>query len=137
MQRAFCFVTIMISLLISIGCSSIANRNSEKADLHMRVAVSHMNNGDYPTALRELLEAEKYSSSSPVIQHNLGMTYFLLERPDLAEPRLKKAVNLNSRYTDARVDLARVLTDRELYKEAKEHLKIALVDLTYENPGKT
>lgn len=113
------------------ACASFFDDSKERAELHMKIGTSHFENGNYPFALKELLEAEKLDPRNPLIQNNLGLTYFMRERYDLAEKHLRKALSLKSDYTDARNNLARVLIDVGRYKEAEAELKIVLDDLTY------
>lgn len=97
----------------------------------MRIGTAHFDNGDYPMALKELLEAEKLDPSNPLVQNNLGLTYFMRERYDLAEQSLRKALSLNKDYTDARNNLARVLIENGRHKDAQAELELVLKDLTY------
>ncbi len=114
-----------------MGCSSAEKK--ESAVLHMRLGVSEYESGDFPQALKELLQAENLDPSNPLIQNNLGLCYLMRDRPDLAELHLKKAVQLEKKYTEARNNLARVLIALKKYDEADQELKIVLEDLTF--PG--
>jgi len=114
-----------------MGCSSLSKDSEATADLHMRIGTAHFDNGDYPTALKELLEAEKLAPNNPLIHNNLGLTYFMRERYDLAEKSLRRAIELNEKYSDARNNLARVLIEVRKYKDAEAELNLVLKDLTY------
>lgn len=102
----------------------------------MRLAVSYMNANNYPAALNELLQAEKHDPNNPLIHQNLAQTYFFRDRLDLSEKHFRRALGLNPRFTEARVDLARVLIDTGKYEDAREELLIAKEDLVYANPAK-
>ncbi len=113
------------------GCASFSGENKERADLHTQIGNGHFEHHNWPLALREYLEAEKLDPSSPIIQNNLGLTYFMRDRYDMAEKHLKKALELQPNYSDARNNLARIYIDRGRYQEAEAELKKVLNDLTY------
>lgn len=128
---------LLSSFLLCAACSSFTSRQDEElAKLHLQNGTSQLTNGNFPQALSELLRAESLDSSNPVIQNNLGLAYFFRERPDLAEIHIRKAIKLDSKYTDAYNNLARVLIERGKYPEAAQYAQIAIQDLTYPNPEK-
>lgn len=117
------------------GCATWG-QDKEKADLHLRLGTSQIESGNYPYALRELLQAEKLDSSNPVTQNNLGLVYFFRERYDLAEKHLRKALDMDGKYTEARNNLSRVLIEQGKFVEAEKEVRIVINDLTYANPDK-
>lgn len=122
---------LAVALLLTASCASWREDREERADLHLRMGTAHFSNGNYPMALKELLEAEKLDPSSPLIQNNVGLTYYMRERFELAEKHLRKAVQLKKDYSDARNNLARVLIDLNRFAEAEKELQIVINDLTY------
>lgn len=102
----------------------------------LRLGTSQIEAGDYPKALRSLLEAERLDPRNPVVQNNLGLVYFLRDRVDLAEKHMQNAVKLQSTYSDAKNNLARVYIDRGEPQKAIPLLEQVLKDLTYERPAK-
>lgn len=124
-----------MSLFLFIGCASLS-RDREAADLHLRIGIGHLNAGNYPQALAELLESEKLDSSNPIVQNNLGLAYFLRDRLDLSESHLRKALSLKSDYSESRNNLGRVLIERGKYQEAISEITKVINDLTYQNPDK-
>lgn len=127
MQRLLTFFI----LLPLFGCASWQNDNKDKAQLYAQIGNSNFENGDYPAALRALLQAEKLDPSNPAVQNNLGLVYFMRERYDTSEKHLRKALALQKSFTDARNNLARVLIEQGRYAEAERELRIVLNDLTY------
>lgn len=101
------------------------------AQVHLRLGTGHLEHGDYPEALKELLSAETYDSNDPLIQNNLGLTYYMREKYDLAESHIRKAIKLEPTFTDAKNNLSRVLIEKNNTKEAKVILKEVIDDLTY------
>lgn len=122
-------LTFMITNLLS--CASWQGQNKDKAKLYLQIGVTQLENEDYPNALRSLLESERLDPTNHITQNNLGLAYFLRERLDLSEKHLRKALTLESKYSEARNNLARVLIEQNKYTLAEAELKIVLNDLTY------
>lgn len=118
------------------ACASVSTENEETAKLHLKIGTSHLNNDNYPQALNELLVAEELDPTNPVIQNNLGLTYFFRERYDLAETHIRKALRLDPKYSDARNNLSRILIERGRYTEAAREAEIVSQDLGYQSPEK-
>jgi type IV pilus assembly protein PilF len=114
-----------------VACASWREKDPEKADLYLKMGASQFDNGNYPAAMSALLQAEKLDDKNPVIQNTLGITYFARQRNDLAEQHIRRAIDLNPKYSEARNNLARVLIQEARYKEAEKEVRIVLDDLTY------
>lgn len=125
--------TISVVLLLSACASS--NQKDESL-LHLQLGTTYLQNSRYPDALRELLLAEKADANNAVIQNNLGLTYFIREKNDLAEQHLRRAIDLDSSYTEARNNYARVLIEQKKYDSAISELNKVLKDLTYNDAPK-
>lgn len=127
----------LISLFFLIlGCASNGPSKEDLAQVHFRVGTSYLEKGLFPEALKELLEAQDLNPREALIQNNLGLTYFMRERYELAETHLRRAVQMNGQFTDAKNNLARVLIEQKKYKEARYFLTKVFDDLTYPQPGK-
>ncbi len=114
------------------GCTAaIREEKNETANLHMQIAISHMQKENYPLALKELLIAQDLTPNDAAIQANLGHVYFMRERFDLAEQHYKRAISLQPRFTDAKNNLARVYIETSQNRLAEALLKEVLLDLTY------
>lgn len=129
-------LAFLLGFLSLCGCSSFLHQDGEAAQLHLQIGTSHLNNGDYPRALNELLIAESLDRENPIIQNNLGLAYFVRNRFDLAELHIRKAISLNEKFSDARNNLGRVLIERGKYQEAIVELRRVINDLTYTSPEK-
>jgi type IV pilus assembly protein PilF len=113
------------------GCTTVREEKNETADLHMQVAIAHMQKENYPLALKELLIAQELSPRDAAIQANLGHVYFMRERFDLSEQHYKRALSLQPNFTDAKNNLARVYIETSQNRLAEALLKEVLLDLTY------
>lgn len=124
---SFCLIIFLFS------CSTLTKDKDqdESAQLHMQIATSQMNSGNYPIALKELLIAEDLSPNNALVQANLGRVYFLRERFDLSEKHYKKAISLKPDFTEAKNSLARAYIEYGQLKQAETLLKDVMSDLTY------
>lgn len=129
---------IIFTLMIFLSaCASTDSGNKQRAQLHLELGTSYLSRGEYPAALSELLKAENYDSSNPVIQNHLGLAYYVRGKMDSAEEHLRRAIRLAPNYTEARNNLARILIDQNKLDEAGKLLRVSEKDLTYLEPEKT
>ncbi len=118
--------------LFMLGCATGTRAEyRETAELHMEIAISHMQKDNLPLALKELLIAEDLDPKNPVIHSNLGLVYFLRDRFELSERHYLQAISYKSDYTEAKNNLARVYIEIGQYKKAEPLLQEAMEDLTY------
>lgn len=125
------WLTLLALCMGLLSCATLFEDRKEKAELHTQIGNSYYEQGNYPLALKELLEAEKLDPKNPIVQNNLGLIYFMRERFDTAEQHIKRAIEINPNYSDARNNLARIYLEQKKYPEAERELKIAINDLTY------
>ncbi len=132
------FRILFLSLIciLFIGCATSQGEKKNIADLHLRMGTSYLQQGNYPQALKELLEAVELDPKSPVIHNNLALAYFVRDKFTEAESHLKTAIDLDSKYTDARNNLGRVYISMKLYDQAIAELTPVINDLTYPTPEK-
>ncbi|HVK61628.1 MAG TPA: tetratricopeptide repeat protein [Bdellovibrionales bacterium] len=129
------FALLSLASALVTGCATV-QRDKDRAEYHQRIGTALLQQGHYPEALRELLQAEKLNSRDASIQNNLGLAYFMRERPDLAAIHLEKAVDINPSFSEARNNYGRVLVELGKYPQAIEQLQRVIDDLTYTDPAK-
>lgn len=129
-------LVLLTAVFALSGCATFSDDSKERADLHMQIGTSYYDQGDYASALKELLEAEKLDPKNALVENNIGLTYFMREKYDLAEKSLRKALEIKPTYSDARNNLGRVLVERGKYAEAEDELKKVIADLTYSGAGR-
>ena len=127
----FYFLVGTASLLLT-SCGALEKRK-QQALTHHNIALSFLKKCMKSQALTHLLKAQSYSSRDFSIQNSLGATYFSMGKKTLAEKALKRALRLNSKLTEARVDLARIYLDMGRKKLALKYLNQANEDITYSN----
>jgi type IV pilus assembly protein PilF len=125
-----------LGLFLLASCQTPGNRR-EQADLYLRLGISHIEKGQFPQALKNLLESERLNPRNPVLHNAMGLTYFYRDRSDLAEESFLKALEINPNETESRNNYARMLIHQKRFQKAHEQLKVATADLTYAFPNKS
>ncbi len=139
MNRYFIHLAFFILIACFLGGCSSFHKSAEKkrAQLHLKMGVGYLSKGDHPNALNQFILAAQLDAKDPVIQHNLGLAYFARKRYVRAEEYLRRAVELEAGYTEARNNLGRSLIELSMYKEAIQELETARRDLTFPYVEKT
>lgn len=129
---------LAVFLLILASCSSSnkVTQSKEYARLHLQLGTSLLTQKNYPGALQEFLDAEKFDPNDAVIQNNLGIAYYVRNDLKNAENHLKRSLELNPKYSDARSNYGRLLLDKKDYSGALEQFTIVSKDLLYPYPEK-
>ncbi len=113
-----------------VSCTSF-ERENRRAEIYTRLGYEYLNNGKYPEALQNFLEAEKLDDTASSIQNGLAMTYYAREKYDLATKHINQALKLDPKNIDAHNNKGRILIALGQYIDAERSLEIALKDLTY------
>lgn len=129
------FAIFLLFLSACIGTSKSGD-SKEYARLHLQIGTSFLAQKNYPGALKELLEAEKFDPKDAVIQNNLGVAYFVRKELALSEKHLKQAMTLDPNYSEARSNYGLLLLEKEDYKGALSHFNTVAKDLVYSQPEK-
>ena len=127
----------VVSCLTLTACSTLNARDRERANLYLELGTSYLVRGDYPLALKELLQSEKLDPNNAATQNNLGLAYYVRHRFNKAEMHFQKALKLRPKFTEAENNLGRLYITVGLYKKAIRELKLATADLTYNQPAKS
>ncbi len=130
----FLFLLLILSFL---GCATSSPDLEKQGRLYLQLGTSQLSRGIYPQALESLLRAEAILPDNPKVQNNLGLAYYVRKKTKKAKHHIRRAVELDPGYTEARNNLSRILTEHGQYKLAIKHLLIAKKDLTYPSPEKT
>lgn len=126
------FILFPAALSLAAGCTSSSRDLSEtKADVHMQAGTEALASREYTQALRQFLEAAKFSPKSPEIWSNVGVAYVGKNELTRAEDAWKKTLQLAPKHNDARLNLGILYTRQARYPEAEKVLLEASKDLTY------
>lgn len=123
-------------ILAIAGCATMKNDSKERAELHMAIGTQHFERGQYPFALKELLEAERLDPSNHLVQNNLGLVYLVRQRPQLAEKHFRRSLALKKDFTEGRNNLVRALIELKRFEDAQREIKLVINDLTYPSPDR-
>lgn len=126
-------IALMMTFLLLGGCG-ISREARQKATLHLTMGYHHFQRGDPTLALRELLEAEKYNPEDPEIQLALGWAYNAKALFPEAEQHLKRAIELNPKYTEAHNVLGATYLEMKQWDNAIKEFEIVLRDVLYLTP---
>jgi len=97
--------------------------------------ISYISAGQYNSALKELLESEKYYSGNPKVHYYLGMSYHGKGMKDAAIEEFKEAISLDENYSEAHNYLGTLYLDSGLWDQAVEEFEKALSNHLYDTPA--
>lgn len=128
---------LFLIYLLIITCLSCTYTpwHREQAELFLKKGVSYISAGQYNSALKELLESEKYYSGNPKVHYYLGMAYHGKGMKDKAVEEFKEAVSLDNNYSEAHNYLGTLYSDSGLWDQAIEEFERALSNNLYDTPA--
>jgi len=109
--------------------------HKEQAEVFLNKGISLIEIGQYNNALKELMEAEKYSSGDPKIHYYLGIAYLGKGLRDKAMGEFKEATSLKENYSEAHNYLGVLYMDMSLWDKAIEEFDKALANDVYDTPS--
>lgn len=130
---------IFLLLLSILNACTFFNSNTNgklseaesKAEIYYSQGTNDLVAQDYPQALINLTKAKEYNPNDSKIRNNLGMALYFKGRFDLAEKEILKAIDLDSKNSDAKVNLGSLYFYQKKYAEAKKKFLEVYEDLTY------
>lgn len=128
--------TICLSSLIGCAAPSttVVNDDNRQFEAQRNLGEAYLKEGDYTSALRELLKAEALEPNDPYLHNSLGTVYAAKERLDLAVEHYKKALSLKPDYAPARNNLGSVYLLQKDWDAAIDCLKELTGNLLYATP---
>jgi Tfp pilus assembly protein PilF len=125
-----------ILILLATSCSGVdtAMQNRRMAEVKRDVGEAYMRQGDYTSALRELLEAEKLYTEDPIVHNNIGLCYMNKKRISDAIIHFKKSISLKPSYAPARNNLGTAYLALEEWDTAIAVFKEITNDALYGTP---
>ncbi len=132
-NKIYKFLLIILAFSILTSCSH-KEKDHEKSNLYLKMALGHMNNKKYPMALKTLLMSKSLTPENPAVYNYLGIIYLKQKQVKKSLFNFNKALNINPAYTEALINKANVFTEVNLPDKAIEMLLKAQQDLTYPHP---
>jgi len=127
-------LAILLLCFLLTGCLTTP-WDHEQAGIHMDLGLAYIEANNYNPALKELLEAEKYTPDDARIHYYLGITYHGKDLGDKAIEEFKKATELKPDYSEAHNFLGIIYTNRRQWDMAIAAFQRALANVVYDTPA--
>jgi Tfp pilus assembly protein PilF len=129
--------SVFLFVLLTIGaCASASSPwNRDQSELFLNKGISFIQLKQYPSALRELLEAEKYNADDSRIYYYIGMTYHNMDMMEKAIENFQKAISLKDDYSEAHNYLGTLYSNEGLWDKAIAHFDQAVANPLYGTPA--
>ena len=125
---------LSVFLIFCIASCAVNIEVKKQGEAYRNLGEAYMGQGDFSSALREFLKAEKIYSKDHLLQFDLGYAYMEKNRVELAIKHYKKAVKLKPDYAEAKNNLGTAyLADKE-WDEAIACFKGIIDDVLYATP---
>ncbi len=109
--------------------------HKDQAEAFLNKGISLIEIGQFNNALKDLMEADKYSSDDPKIHYYLGIAYLGKGLRDKAMDEFKEAISLKENYSEAHNYLGVLYMDIELWDKAIVEFGKALANDLYDTPS--
>ena len=97
----FRWTVSLIFIFGSVSCAANLEMQKKQAKASRNLGEAYYRQGNYPSALGELLKSETLYPGDPFLQNDLGLTYMAMEKMDLAVKHFKKALEIKPDYAPA------------------------------------
>ena len=133
-RTAKAWTVMMLTFLLLSGCLRTP-WDYHQADMHMNLGKAYIEANQYVPALKELLEAEKYTPNDARIHYYLGIAYHENGHNDKAIDAFKRAINLKPDYSEAHNFLGIIYSNAGQWDLAIASYNMALSNIIYNNPS--
>src|SRR4030042_1977414 len=100
---------VFLYVVIILGACTTTPLQKEQTEIFLNKGISFIELRQYPNALRELLEAEKYNSRDQRIYYYMGMVYHAMDMKEKAVDSFQQAISLKDDYAKAMDSYRRAL----------------------------
>lgn len=132
---------ILLACLVSACTTKQAEDRQPRAEIIRNLGEAYLRDGSQQgqtdkcrLALKEFLKAESLYPDDYILQDDLGLTYYCLDKPDDAIRHFKRALELKSDYSPARNNLGNAYAAQKEWAKAIEQYKLVASDLLYMTP---
>ena len=127
-----------IVLMTALASCVTQNQNKEtrekEANAYRRLGEAHLQRANFAAAMKEFKKAEAKNPNDHLLQYDLGLTYFHLERFDEAIGYYNKALELSPNYGPAINGLGNAHAGKEDWDRAIFYYKKLTKDVLYATP---
>lgn len=129
-------LAVLLTAVFLAACAGSQNRqeDQQKGEATRIIGEAYMRQGDYTSALRELLKARELYPEDPILYNDLGLCYMAKNMLPDAIIHFKKAVALKPGYAPARNNMGTAYLVLEEYDAAIEVFKEITKDGLYATP---
>ncbi|MBN1363375.1 MAG: tetratricopeptide repeat protein [Syntrophaceae bacterium] len=125
---------IFLAIILCSSCT-YTPWHREQAEIFLNKGISYLQIGQFHSALKELLESEKYYSGNPKVHYYLGIAYHGKGLQDEAIEEFKEAIFLDENYSEAHNYLGTLYAERRLWNKAIEEYEKAVSNYLYDTPS--
>ena len=133
-KKIIIMVVVFCVPLVMNACTDTALQKKQ-AELFLNKGISYIQLNQYNSALKDLLEAEKYYTDDPRIHYYLGMVYHAKDMKPKAMEEFQKAIDIDDNYSEAHNYLGTLYSDDGLWDKAIAEFDKALLNPMYETPA--
>ncbi len=126
-------ITVILFLLLC-GCASAPVEQQREADLHFRLGLSNMDEGNYQMAYIQFQMANKIEPKNKDILNGLGVVYLHFEELEKSKSYFLAAIAIDDNFSTAHNNLGTVYLKLSKWDEAIEHFKKSLSNPMNQNP---
>ncbi len=131
------FLLMLLLPVVLAGCANTV-RLREQARSHLDIGTAYLASGQYPAALRELLEAEKLTPDDARVHYLLGIAYYHSKSKGLEEKAVaefRRAIALKPDDSESHNYLGMIHLEKGRYDEAIASFDKALANILYGAPA--
>jgi type IV pilus assembly protein PilF len=126
-------IAILLASLLLMSCKT--PWDYEQASIHINLGMAYIEANQYNSALKELLEAEKYTPDDARIHFYLGIVYQGRGLGDKAIAAFKRATELKPDYSEAHNFLGILYSNAGQWDMAIAAFNKALANIVYDTPA--
>ena len=127
-------IFIFLAAALSACTGQGAKHDKQLAAATREIGEAYMRQGDYTSALRELMKAKKLDAEDPFTYNDLGLCYMAKKRMPDAIAGFKKAIALKPSYAPARNNLGSAYLAIEEWDQAIKVFNEIKNDVLYATP---
>jgi len=128
---------LILTMLVAASLAACAAPSQDVVKRGQAVRMfgeAYLDRGDFTSALRELLKAEKINPDDHLVHYDLGKVYLQKGKPELAIASFKKAIEIKPEFSPARNDLGLAYLSIKNWDAAISCFKEITGDLLYATP---
>lgn len=125
----------LLGIVIILSACASAPLQKEQAEIFLNNGISFIGSKQYPSALRELMEAEKYNPSDHRIYYHMGMVYHAMSMKEKAIESFQQAISLKDNYSEAHNYLGTLYIGEKMWDKAIYHFDKAVSNPLYSTPA--